>query len=301
MHPFVLKSLGFGLNTLARVSPQLAGKKGFELFCHPLRSKLKPHHLEFFRSAKQFSMEFNNIVIQCYQWGNGTKTILFLHGWQSHSFRWKAYIEAFVQEGYTVYALDAPGHGLSGGSQLNLPLYSQLIQDFLYRQASIDHIIAHSFGGYASIYALYYLPALPVKKMVLMGTPGKVTDFIDTYNEMLDFNSNTLQAIRKHFITAVGNPPEYFDAPELVRNFCKPVLIVHDTDDADTPYANAAAMYANWRNAQLLTTSGLGHNLKSPEIMRQVIAFINEADSITAPVKDNTFLPVHSSGVAGGR
>jgi pimeloyl-ACP methyl ester carboxylesterase len=289
------------LNTLARVSPQLAGKKGFELFCRPFRGKLKPHHREFFSSAKQFSMDCNGTHIQCYQWGNGTKTILFLHGWQSHSFRWKAYIEAFVQQGYTVYAFDAPGHGLSGGSQLNLPLYSQLVQHFLYRQASIDHIIAHSFGGYASIYALYCVPELPVKKMVLMGTPGKVTDFIVTYNEMLGLTTTTLQAVREHFIAAVGKPPEYFDAPELVRNFCKPVLIVHDTDDADTPYANAAAMYANWRNAQLLTTSGLGHNLKSPEIMRQVIAFITEGDYIISPVKDNTFLPAHSNGVADGR
>jgi pimeloyl-ACP methyl ester carboxylesterase len=276
MQPFILKGIGTGLNALARISPQLAGEKGFRLFCHPFRSKLKPHHRDFFHSANQFSMEFNNTAIQCYQWGSGNKTVLFLHGWQSHTFRWKAYIEAFVLEGYTVYALDAPGHGLSGGSQLNLPLYSQVVQEFLYRQASIDCIVAHSFGGYASIYALYCTPALPVKKIVLMGTPGKVTDFIDTYNQMLGLNNKTLQVIRNHFVKTVGNKPEYFDAPELVRHLCKPALIVHDTEDEDTPYYHAAAMYANWHNAQLLTTSGLGHNLKSPEIMRQVIQFVKE-------------------------
>jgi pimeloyl-ACP methyl ester carboxylesterase len=274
MHPLVLKTVGFGLNALTKIAPQAAGKKGFELFCRPLRGKLKAHHLEFFSSARQFSIDHNGTHIQCYQWGNGSKTILFLHGWQSHSFRWKAYIEAFVQEGYTVYAFDAPGHGLSGGSQLNLPLYSRLLQDFLYRQAGIDYIIAHSFGGYAGIYALYCTPELPIKKIVLMGTPGKVTDFIDVYNETLGLNDKTLQTIREHFIASVGHTPEYFDAPELVRSFCKPVLIVHDTEDTDTPYAHAAAMYANWHNAQLLTTSGLGHNLKSPEIMRQVMEFI---------------------------
>ncbi len=274
MHPFVIKTAGFGLNILARVSPQLAGKKGFELFCRPVRGKLKPHHIAFFNSANQFAMNHNGIHIQCYQWGTGSKTILLLHGWQSHSFRWKSYIEAFVQDGYTVYAFDAPGHGLSGGSQLNLPLYSRLLQHFVYRQASIDHIVAHSFGGYAGIYALYCTPDLPVKNIVLMGTAGKVTDFIEVYNETLGLTTKTLQAIEAHFRIAVGKPPEYFDAPELVRNFRKPVLIVHDTEDTDTPYANAAAIYTNWHNAQLLTTSGLGHNLKSPEVMRQVMEFI---------------------------
>jgi pimeloyl-ACP methyl ester carboxylesterase len=275
MHPLILKSIGTYLNVLANISPQIAGKKGFRLFCRPFRSKLKPHHREFFSSARQFSMAYNNTIIQCYQWGSGSKTVLFLHGWQSHTFRWKAYIDAFVQQGYTVYALDAPGHGLSAGSELNLLIYSRVVQDFLYRQASIDYIIAHSFGGYASIYALYCTPALPVKKMVLMGTPGKVTDFIDTYNQLLRLNENTMEAIKKHFVQVIGKEPEYFDAPELAHSMCKPVLIVHDTDDADTPYAHAAAMYANWPHASMITTSGLGHNLKSPELMRQVMQFID--------------------------
>jgi pimeloyl-ACP methyl ester carboxylesterase len=301
MQPFVVKTVGFGLNVLAKVAPQLAGKKGFELFCHPFRTKLKKHHLAFFHSAKMFRMEFRGLDIQCYQWGSGSKTVLFLHGWQSHSFRWKTYVEAFVQQGYTVYALDAPGHGLSGGSQLNLLLYSELVKDFLYRQASIDHIIAHSFGGYASVYALYCTPLLPVKKLVLMGTPGKVTDFIDTYNEMLGLKANTLQVVRQHFIATVGKDPEYFDAPKLARSLYKPVLIVHDTDDTDTPYSHAAAMYANWRNAQMLTTSGLGHNLKSPEIMRQVMQFIKEEPIVIAPAKDNIFLPVHSGDAVDDR
>jgi pimeloyl-ACP methyl ester carboxylesterase len=295
MHPLIVKGTGTWLNMLAAVSPQRAGKKGFELFCRPLRGKLKQHHHNFFNSAQRFTVDFNGLPIQCYQWGSGTKTVLFLHGWQSHSFRWKAYIDAFAKDGFTVYAMDAPGHGLSGGSQLNLILYSQLLQYFLFREASIDCIVAHSFGGYAGIYALYCNPALPVNKMVLMGTPGKVTDFFELYSATLGLKQPALKAIEKHFVHTIGNAPAYFDTAKLTKNFCKPAMIVHDTDDADAPYEHAAAMYANWRNAQLLTTSGLGHNLKSAEIMRQVMQFANETATVRSVTQaaGNTALQVH--------
>jgi pimeloyl-ACP methyl ester carboxylesterase len=274
MHPFVLRSTGLGLNALAALSPSLAGKKGFQLFCHPFRGKLKPHHVQFFQSAQQFSIDYKGKKIQCYQWGSGCKTVLLLHGWQSHSFRWRAYIELFVQSGYTVYAMDAPGHGLSQGNQLNLFMYSDILQEFLYRQASIDYLVTHSFGGYASIFTLHKLPQLPVKKMVLMGTPGSVADFMQMYQQMLGLNQRTRQAIQDHFIAFAGHPPAYFEATNLVKHFTKPVLFVHDTEDQDAPYHQATAMHQLWQNATLLTTNGLGHELKSIELAHQVLAYL---------------------------
>jgi pimeloyl-ACP methyl ester carboxylesterase len=277
MHPFIMRSAGWGLNTLAALSPAAAGKKGFELFCRPFRGKLKAHHLQFLQSARQFTVPLNNEWVQCYQWGDGDKTVLLLHGWQSHSFRWRAYVDLLVQHGYTVYALDAPGHGLSKGNQLNLLLYSQLVTEFLYRHARIDHLIAHSFGGYASIYALHQTPGLPVQKMVLMGTPCSVADFMNMYEQMLGLKPKTKEAILQYFVDRIGHLPEHFEAANLVQTFTKPVLFVHDTEDADAPYHQVAAMHKLWHNATLLTTDGLGHELKSTELAHQVLAYLEEA------------------------
>lgn len=274
MHPIILRSTGWGLNALANISPKAAGRKGFELFCRPFSGKLKPHHLQFFESAKQFTVPLNQLQVQCYQWGDGDITVLLLHGWQSHSFRWRAYVELLVQNGYTVYAIDAPGHGQSQGKQLNLLLYSQLVTEFVYRHARIDYLIAHSFGGYASIYALHQTPGLPVQKMVLMGTPCSVADFMQMYQQMLHLKPKAQAAILQHFVERIGFLPEHFEAANLVTAFTKPVLFVHDVEDADAPYHQVAAMHKLWQNATLLTTNGLGHELKSTELAHQVLAYL---------------------------
>lgn len=274
MHQFIVRSTGLGLNALAAVSPTTAGKKGFQLFCRPFRGKLKPHHKQFFGTARLFTIPYKSTTVQCYQWGEGSKTVLFLHGWQSHTFRWKAYIDLFIKNGYTVYAMDAPGHGLSSGSQLNLIWYSELVTTFLYRQASVDYLIAHSFGGYASIYALHQNPGLPVKKMVLMGTPCSVADFMNMYQQMLRLSPKAQEAVLQYFVNFIGHPPSYFEAANLVQQFTKPVLFVHDTEDVDAPYHQVAAMHKCWQNATLLTTNGLGHELKSTELAHQVLAYV---------------------------
>src|SRR5690349_12674933 len=103
------------LNLMAYVAPTVAGNQGFRLFCRPFRELLNDYHKEFLRSADLFSFDHDGSRIQAYRWGNGTTKALFVHGWQSHSFRWKAYIDAMDIDEYTIYAFDAPGHGLSGG------------------------------------------------------------------------------------------------------------------------------------------------------------------------------------------
>src|SRR5205814_6990297 len=108
----------------------------------------------------------------------GNKKILFLHGWQSHSFRWKNYIEAFSKEDHTIYALDAPAHGLSAGRHMNIPIYSDVIESFLYLVQPVDSIVSHSIGSFASLYTLFRIPDLAIKKLVIMGCPGEASDYV---------------------------------------------------------------------------------------------------------------------------
>ena len=132
MKKIVLRLTGLYLNLLALFSPRLAGQKGFELFCSPQKVPLKKHQLDYLNTGESFTFQSEGVRIQGFKWGSGSKKILFIHGWQSHSFRWKNYIESFSKEEYTLYAFDAPAHGQSGGKFLNLPVYSQAIERFFH-------------------------------------------------------------------------------------------------------------------------------------------------------------------------
>jgi Alpha/beta hydrolase family len=275
MDKILIRTIGAYLNILALILPKRAGKKGFELFCWPRRIKMRPHQLEFLNQAdEKFTILYAGKKVQAYRWGNGEKKILLLHGWQSHTYWWRYVINRLSKDEFTVFSLDAPGHGLSEGDFLNLPHYSGLIEQFIAEQKSLHAILTHSFGGFASVYALHRSPQLPVFKLVVMASPGDVEFFFNYYNKMLGLLPKTKEAIINHFIKVIGHPPTYFQMKEFAKTLTQTGLIIHDTDDKEAPYKNALAINSAWKNSKLITTTGLGHNLKSKELVEEVAKFV---------------------------
>ena len=181
MKMILAKLMGLYLDALARVLPSAAADKGFMLFCRPFRLPTNEKQLTFFNSAEKFQLDHDGHAIQGYRWGDGPKKILFLHGWQSHTYRWKAYIEALPKDEYSLFSLDAPGHGLSPGSFLTVPLYSSLIEHFIRQHDHIHGIVGHSLGGFSLLYTFYRIPALPVDRIILLAPPGEAKDFISVF------------------------------------------------------------------------------------------------------------------------
>lgn len=275
MNKIIIRSIGFYLNTLALLAPRQAGKKGFELFCWPRRIKMKPHQLEFLNQAnEQFTIDYAGKKVQAYRWGNGARKVLLLHGWQSHSYWWRYVVSSLSKEEFTIFSLDAPGHGLSEGDFLNLPHYSGLIEQFIIEQKSIHAILTHSFGGFASVYTLHRLPHLQVSKMVVMAAPGEVELFFNYYQRMLGLSRKAVQVITEHFVKAIGHPPSYFQMEEFAKSLNLSGLIIHDTEDKEAPYQTAVKINKVWKNSNLITTTGLGHNLKSKELVEEVVKFV---------------------------
>jgi esterase/lipase len=275
MNKILVRSIGLYFNTLALVAPKYAAKKGFELFCWPRRIKMKPHQLEFLNQAdEQFKIDYAGKKVQAYRWGNGSKKVLLLHGWQSHSYWWRYVINRLSKEEFTIFSLDAPGHGLSEGDFLNLPHYSGLIEQFITEQKSLHAILTHSFGGFASVYTLHRLPHLSVTKMVVMAAPGEVEFFFLYYQRLLRLSKRTIRLINDYFEKYIGHPPSYFKMKEFSKSLSLQGLIIHDTEDKEAPYQTAIDMNEVWKNTTLITTTGLGHNLKSKELVEQVAMFV---------------------------
>jgi pimeloyl-ACP methyl ester carboxylesterase len=266
--------LGNVINTLSYVAPSYAAKLGFRVFCFPIRGTLKPYHHAFLNTAEKSTIKHPKQDIQVYRWGNGSKKILFLHGWQSHSFRWKNYIECFPSEEYTCYALDAPGHGLSKGSFLTVPLYSEVIEQFFHEHGNIEAIVAHSLGAFTTVYTLHRLPLLPVHKLVLLAPPGEATEFVQFYQTSLKLSNRTMRLVRSYFEDIIGHKVEYFMAQKFAESLNQSGLIIHDEEDDDTPHRHSLAIHKAWKKSKLKITKGLGHNLKSEIILAEVSDFI---------------------------
>ncbi|MDN4164008.1 alpha/beta hydrolase [Cytophagales bacterium LB-30] len=266
------------LHSLALVSPQKAGEKGFQLFCTPRSKPVKPHHLEFLKTASWFVREVNGHTVQGYQWGHGPKKVLLLHGWQSHSYRWKKYVEKFPAEEYTLIAVDAPAHGLSKGKYFTVVLYNELIQDLSTAFGHFHSIVGHSIGGFALLYALYKNPSLSTTQIVVMGAPGEVDDFFTPLQETLSLNKRTMKAIRQHFENQIGKAPSYFSSLRFAKELSLKGLIVHDEEDQEAPFHYAQRLAQVWSSAVLVKTKGAGHNLRDPKVIHLVTDFIQEKE-----------------------
>ncbi len=271
--------IGLWLNVLAIVSPKRAGKKAFYLFCYPSRIPLNDNHLEFLNQAKFETFQTGTNTIQTYRWGNGSKKILFLHGWRSHAFRWKKYIESFSPDTFTLYALDAPGHGLSTGKYFNIQYYSEVIEQFVKHVGGVDTLVSHSIGGFSSLYALHRVPTLRVNNLIIMGTPGQAKEFVGFYKKSLSLSDRTIQLMTDYFKKKIGFDPSYFSAPDFAKSLTLRGLIIHDEEDKEALVHNAIDIHNAWPSSSLIITKGLGHNLRSEEVIGYVQNFLEESEN----------------------
>lgn len=277
MKNLIIRLYGVYMNLLAIVAPSKAAEKGFLLFCKPFRVSITPKQRQFFNSAEKFTIGHEGETIQGYRWGRGEQKILFLHGWQSHTYRWKAYIEALQNEGvYTIFALDAPGHGLSSGNFLSVPLYSSLIENFIRENGPIHTVVGHSLGGFSLLHTFHKYPLLQVNQLILLAPPGEASDFISVFRNTLKLNDRTMDLILDYFASRYDVTPDYFSTSRFIKSVNVRGLIIHDEEDAEAPYRYSVPLHKSWERSRLITTKGYGHNLRSASVVKDVVDFITD-------------------------
>jgi pimeloyl-ACP methyl ester carboxylesterase len=272
----MIKAISICLNTLSVIAPNIAGKIGFRIFCTPFAVGLKDYQLKFLDTAEKFTIVIEGKKVQCYKWGNGSKKLLFVHGWASHTFRWKNYIEYFATKDYTIYAFDARGHGLSEGKTLNLMINANYIKEIVQHIGGVDAAVCHSFGGFSMAYLLKHFPENKIGKTVIMGAPGEAVEFFTFSQEKMMLTNKATQTIIDRFKKNLNQTPEYFSTPAFAKSIQKPCLIIHDKGDMEAPLETAEALHKNWEGSKIIITEGLGHHLKSNELIVAVEKFIEE-------------------------
>ena len=265
---------GIYFNLLAFIHPEKLKKDGFVLFCTPFARILKPHHQAFLIPAMGEVIEVDGDKIQTYRWGTGSKKILLVHGWASHSFRWKSYIKSLTENDFTVFALDAPAHGNSTGKIMNLVRYERVLSAFFEKYPDLDTIIGHSIGGFAATYFLSRNSKTVIQNAVILAAPGKVGEFFQYYVRYLGLSKRAIALIVEQFENELKQKPSYFTAENFASNITTKALIVHDKTDKSTSYLDSESLSKVWKNSKLKLTEGLGHELKSEELLLEILNFI---------------------------
>lgn len=259
-------------------SKRRAAREAFRIFCTPLPMpprKPKPS----LQSAMELNFTWNGLHISGYTANpSGTKKLLLLHGFNSHSNNFHAYVGPAVEKGYQVFAFDAPAHGNSEGKQINAIDYANFIIQIARNYGPFDAFISHSFGGLAACLALEQIPHSGKTKLVLIAPATETTTTIqDAFKKLHISNKNVIREfnvlipeISKHDIT-------WFSIRRAVKNISANILWLHDEDDDITPVIDAKRVAADGHpNIRFHFTRHLGHRniYRDENQIREVIHFL---------------------------
>lgn len=270
----IMKIIGVYLNIINLIAPKIGGSQAFYIFCYPFKSKIKPKQQEFLDTAHKFQLDLEGKKIQCYRWGDGPKNILFVHGWQSNSFRWKKYIEELPKDKFTIYSIDAPGHGNSEGKISNVPLFEKALTAVSVHIGDIDSIVSHSIGSFSSLYFVDQNPTKQPKKIVTLATPNSIEDFLDFYFDKLSLSKRTIRNFRTYFNSYTNKDTSYFKLSQIIKSNQAKGLIIHDEDDLRVTVDYSKLLHSLWPKSKLVLTNGFGHKLRDISIVNLVEEFV---------------------------
>ncbi|RRO17406.1 alpha/beta fold hydrolase [Flavobacteriaceae bacterium 14752] len=270
---FVPKLMGLRLMALYKIKPKKAIHKAFMLFCTPRSGFVKPHQKDYLKAHQSKTIEFKKIKIQTYHWpGNGSK-VLLIHGWDSHTYRWKDLITKLKAQDYDITAFDAPAHGYSEGNILNVPIYSEVLQKML-NQYKPEILIGHSVGAMTCIFNQHLQQDSNISKMVLLGSPSEMQRVMKGFQKILGLSDSFMKVTQDYFKERYGYTFSEFSMAKFGAYIKVPCLIIHDKYDKVVPYKEAISINKTIRHAELIITEGAGHSLYAKSIDEAIINFL---------------------------
>ncbi len=273
-YPFPLRLLRGFFGILNRLSPEAAMRLAFRLFTRPRRRPSSADVTELRQSALTFWVNVNKKNLAVHTWGKGP-AVLFVHGWEGHAFQVRNLVESLVRRGYRVVTFDGPAHGDSEGRETHLPEFIAALRHIAELVEPVHGIIAHSFGGVATLNAIRH--GLSVERLVLVGVPASVRYLLGNYAQLLNLSPEVLQRLiqflERQFQSTVDEVAPINVAPQVPF----PTMLLHDSDDQIVHPQNARQLAAALPNATLVFTAGLGHNqiLYAPEAVACMASFLH--------------------------
>jgi esterase/lipase len=270
----IVKTVGSIINGVSLISPKYASKKALHLFSTPRKGRYTDEQKVIVNSAFFEELNIDNHIIATYRWPGKNKTILLAHGWESNASRWDYILKDLKDQDYNIIAIDAPAHGKSGGKQFTAVLYAEFLE-IVTKKHKPEIIIGHSVGGMASVFCLHNHPLPSVNKVVTLGSPAHFTGVFDRYKTMMGYNKKTSDGLDRIVLERYNNPVSYFSAANFTASFSIEGLIIHDKKDKIIPYEDGELFVSNFKNSELISTTGFGHGLRDVSLIPKIIDFIN--------------------------
>lgn len=270
---------------LSALSPALAGRLAARLWFRIPKPPIAETARRFLATGERHDVLVNGRRVATWRWGTGPAIVL-VHGWGGYAAQFQVLILAFVAAGFRVIAFDAPSHGASdpgrlGPNHTTLFEFSDALRELARDAGEIAAVVAHSGGCAAVAWALTQDATLRIRRLVFVAPFGRALPYMELFRKALGLSPEALTRFQRSTEAEYGFLWSDFDVttmPARIRSAVPPLLVFHDTKDRETSWQDGADIAAAWPQAQLVSTTGLGHNriLRDPDVVASATRFITQ-------------------------
>ncbi|MDR5592012.1 alpha/beta hydrolase [Christiangramia sp. SM2212] len=261
---------------LTVVSPFLASRFAAKLFLTPFKYKLpeREKNMDSNSVQEKHLVPSMNREIITYEYGEGSKKILLVHGWSGRGTQLAKIAEALEKKGYQIISFDAPAHGKAEGKMSMMPFFIQAVHFLNENYGPFEAVIGHSLGGMSALRAIS--EGMQTNKLVIIGTANNITEITQHFAENMKMNHKVAAKMKKYLDNRFNEDMDTLSGARSAENVKIPTLVIHDEHDVDVKINSAHEIHEALDNSELMITSGLGHRriLGNPEVINKITTFI---------------------------
>ncbi|MEV0251467.1 alpha/beta hydrolase [Nocardia sp. NPDC050712] len=199
-------------------------------------------------------------VNAAYVWGDGEPGVLALHGWGSDSSAMHGLAAQARADGAATVCFDAPGHGVSPGSQATLMEYSTAAAAVLRRNPGVHTVVTHSLGAIAAVAAVAAVDPPAVRTILMLAPACTLGGVLERWATERGLSRRPIAAMYRELHRRNGVPVSHWDIRTLGLPDSVEVRMLHDPADDWTPIAESRAIAAAAPRASLREVAGVGHH-----------------------------------------
>ncbi|MBX3191578.1 MAG: alpha/beta hydrolase [Labilithrix sp.] len=273
--PVAVRAARAGLRVLSPASPALAATIAERLFLTATRHRRPAWERDALDGATPLRVPHEGSFLPAWRWGEGTKTIVLVHGWEGRGSQMSAFVAPLLERGFSVVTFDAPGHGDAPSRFGSVVEHARGLASVVRFVGDVHGIVAHSVGGAAALLALH-LGDVAVDRLALVAPPVGPARFLAGFSRFLGLSPDVRRGVIARLERRYGIPYAELDARLGAAGVDVPLLVVHDEGDDVVPFEDGAAIAAAAKRGRVVSTRGLGHRrvLRAPEVIDAVVPFI---------------------------
>lgn len=259
------------------IAPPLATLFAINLFRTPIRFKTPARENMMAKSAQKKLVLIPELKkeVMVYSYGYSKRKVLLIHGWSGRGTQLFKIADKLLENEFMTISFDAPAHGKSTGKTTMMTEFVKTAMFLEKEYGPFEIAVGHSLGGMTVLNGVKL--GLNVKKAIVIGSGDVITDIIKEFVAKLELKPTMVAKIKSQFYKKFGEDIDNYSAYIAAKSVRIPILVIHDTEDAEVPVSCAHHIRQNLEQGEILITNGLGHSriLKDTRVIDRIIEFIN--------------------------